>query len=175
MKNLFITLALITVTFNAKALTLVQPQFEVVHMDLNPELYSFSNKVIQFTLKGNKANLSIINDICRPATPGGISCLAMPYPVLQASYKLRLVNTDGCGVKTFVSNAVVNPSNYDNTLVEKSMIVVKDNSRSVCEVVYTAMLEVTLKVKRQETESNKSTTYESYLSFNPIFTTQIAE
>lgn len=175
MKNLFITLALITVTFNAKALTLVQPQFEVVQMDLNSELYTFSNKEVQFTLKGNKATLSIINDICRPATPGGISCLAMPFPVLQASYKLRLVNTDGCGVRTFVSNAVINPSNYDNTLIEKSMIVLKDNSFSVCEVVYPALYEVTLKVKRQDTESRKSATYESYLSFNPIFTTQVTE
>lgn len=172
MKNLIITLALITVTFNAKALTLAQPQFEVVQMDLNPELFSFSNKEVQFTLKGNKANLSIINDICRPSIPGGISCLAMPFPVLQASYKLRLVNTDGCGVRTLVSNAVINPSNFDNTLSEKSMIVVKDNSRSICEVVYTAVLEVTLKVKRQNTESKRSVTYESYLSFNPIFTTQ---
>jgi hypothetical protein len=175
MKNLFITLALITVTFNAKALTLVQPQFEVVHMDLNPELYSFSNKVVQFTLKGNKATLSIINDICRPATPGGISCLAMPYPVLEASYKMRLVNVDGCGVKTLVSAPVTSPNNFNHNLVEKSMLVIKDNSQSVCEVVYTALYEVTLKVKRQNLETKNSATYESFLSFNPIYTTQIAE
>lgn len=174
MKNLFITLALITVTFNAKALTLVQPQFEVVNLDLNQEVFSFSNKIVEFSLKGNTAKLAIINNIC-PANPGGFACLAMPYPVLQASYKMRLVNVDGCGVKTLVSNSVVSPNNFNQNLVEKSMLVIKDNSQSVCEVVYTALYEVTLKVKRQNVETKDSATYESYLSFNPIYTTQIAE
>lgn len=174
MKNLFITLALITVTFNAKALTLVQPQFEVVHMDLNQEVFSFSNKIVEFSLKGNVAQLAVINDIC-PANPSGIACLAMPFPVLLATYKMRLVSTDGCGVRTLVSNSVVSPNNFNLNLVEKSMLVIKDNSRSVCEIVYSAALEVTLKIKRQNLETKDSATYESFLSFNPIYTTQIAE
>jgi hypothetical protein len=69
---------------------------------------------------------------------------------------MRLVSTDGCGVKTLVSNAVVSPNNFNHNLVEKSMLVIKDNSRSVCEVVYSAMFEVTLKVIRQNLETKDS-------------------
>lgn len=167
MKFVIVLLSLVTFTYKAQAARpFPSSQFELVQKNLDKELFNFRT-LINFTFKGDKASLLIYNDIC-PQRPGMISCKAMPIPVVNSQYKMTLVNIDHCGVKIYESNVVENQSFMTSNAVDQSMLVIRDNSFSVCEIAYASQIEVTLKINRMNIESGKTVSYESYLGFNEL-------
>lgn len=167
MKFVIVLLSLVTLTYKAQAARpFPSSQFELVQSNLDKELFNFRT-LINFTFQGEKATLRIYNDIC-PQRPGMVSCKAMPIPVVNSEYKMTLANIDYCGVKTYTSNVVESQAYTSVNAVDQSMLVIRDNSLSVCEIAYAAQVEVTLKVNRLNIESGKTVSYESYLGFNEL-------
>ncbi len=169
MKTFFILLTLITL--NQKAIAFdradIAGRMQLVRQKLNDQVFGFPNRLIHFELSNSTAKLAIQNDIC-PQRPGMISCKAMPITVLKNEYNLELVKTDSCGVKTYVSPKVKTPSPLNAPSEVFSMIQVKDNTQSICERIYAAQYEVTLKMSLNE----DTTSFDSSLLFNELLTAQ---
>ncbi|MEQ1722453.1 MAG: hypothetical protein ABL930_04705 [Pseudobdellovibrio sp.] len=155
MKIIIILLTVLTFNFKAIATPTNFSNFELVKSELNSELFNFRNKIVRFSFDQTSARLIIMNNIC-PQRAGMISCRAMPITVVNNEYTLSLAHIDYCGVKTYVSN-----------VVEQSQLIIRDNSQSLCEVLYPAQIEVALKIQ------SESLSYQSYLGFNQLIQVQI--
>lgn len=162
---IFVTLAILFSNRSAFADSSVFfTSFQLVNQQLNSDIFSFKNKLINFTMSEDSAQISILNNIC-PRLPGRIQCKAMPIPVLSAVYQLQLVEIDQCGVKTYISNQVEKPSTQAN-VSETTTLVIKDNRQSVCEILYSAQFYVKLVVTKTNLESGAQDSFTSYMGFN---------
>lgn len=165
MKSLaLIITALISLNANANTPVFFQG-FDVVNEKLDTSVFSFKNKIINFSMNEQTAALSILNNIC-PRRPGMVQCKAMPIPVLVAEYQLQLTEVDACGVRTYTSNVVDNPAYMQTNVSENSQLVIKDNRFSVCEIAYSAQFYVKLIINKTNLESGNTLTFDSYLGFN---------
>lgn len=167
MKFVIILLALVTISHQTQAARPFQSnQFELVQSKLDKNLFNFRTKV-NFKFNRNEASLLIFNDIC-PQRPGMPSCKAMPIPVINAQYTMTLTNIDYCGVKTYTSNVVESQSYMTSDEIDQSVLVIRDNTLSMCEIAYAAQVEVSLKIIRMNISSGKTASYQSYLGFNEL-------
>lgn len=139
----------------------------LVKENLNKDLYTSNNVIVNFSLSKNRevAHLQILSNLC-PKVEGGLSCLAMPTTVLNATYTLKLVETDACGIQTFVSNSVEVGSRFMRNQRRFAQVRIKDFSQSVCEMIYIADVQVDLKDTTLDSELNKVEIHYSKLTFN---------
>lgn len=169
MKYLLTIIAVMTLAQTAKAQTwqYMPENMVLVKENLNKDLYTFNNVMVNFSISKNRevAHLQILNNIC-PKVEGGFSCLAMPSVVLNATYTLKHVETDSCGIQTFVSNNVEVGSRFMKKQRRFAQVRIKDFSKSVCEMVYTADVQVDLKDTTLDSELNKVEIHYSTMSFN---------
>lgn len=169
MKSVLAIFVLMTLaqTAKAQAWQYMPENMDLVSEQLNKDFYAFNNVIVNFSMSKNRevAHLQILNNIC-PKVEGGISYLAMPAMILNASYALKLINTDSCGVKTYVSNNVNVGSRFMRDLKQFAQIKVQDFSGSICEMVYTSDVKVDLKNTTIDTKLNKIKTHFSTMNFN---------
>lgn len=154
-------------TANTQSWQYMPESMTVVQQNLNKDLYAFNNVIVNFSMSRNRevAHLQILNNIC-PKVEGGLSCLAMPSLALNATYTLKLVSTDSCGIQTFVSNSVEVGSRFMKDQRRFTQVRIKDFSKSICEMVYVADVQVELKDTTLETATNKADVHYSSMLFN---------
>lgn len=169
MKN-FLTVAAIFVlsqVVNAQSWQYMPDNLTLVQENLNKDLYTFQDAIVNFSISKNRevARLQILNNIC-PKVAGGFSCFAMPSVVLNATYTLKLAKIDSCGVQTLVSNSVEVGSRFIKDQRRFTQVRIRDYSRSNCEMVYLADVQVDLKDTMVNTSSGKVEVHYSSMQFS---------
>jgi hypothetical protein len=146
MRKFLVSLMVLSFSVSVKATdwSYMPSALVLIQEELNKDVYSFDHKIISFSLSRNQqvARLSIKNNIC-PAV-SGLTCMAMPATVLNATYTLKLVETDGCNVRTFISNRIEVASRTDDSR-RFTQIKVKDTTQATCKMKYFSDVEVQLK------------------------------
>lgn len=169
MKYLLMIIAVMTLAQTAKAQSwqYMPDNMALVKESLNKDLYTSDNVSVNFSLSKNRevAHLQILSNLC-PKVEGGISCLAMPATVLSATYTLKHIETDACGIQTFVSNNVEVGSRFLRNQRRFAQVRIKDFSQSVCEMIYAADVQVDLKDTTLDSELDKVEIHYSTLTFN---------
>lgn len=169
MKYLLTIIAVMALAQTAKAQSwqYMPDNMALVKESLNKDLYMANDVIVNFSLSKNRevARLQILNNLC-PKVEGGISCLAMPSMVLNATYTLKHIETDACGIQTFVSNSVEVGSRFMKNQRRFAQVRIKDFSKSVCEMIYTADVQVDLKDTTLDSELDKVEIHYSTLTFN---------
>ena len=169
MNYLLTIIAVLTLAQTAKAQSwqYMPENLSLVKENLNKDLYRYNDVIVNFSISKNRevAHLQIYNNIC-PKVEGGISCFAMPSVVLSATYTLKHVETDACGVQTLVSNSVEVGSRFMKNQRRFAQVRIKDFSRAVCEMIYTSDVQVDLKDTTLDSELDKVEIHYSKLSFN---------
>ncbi|AZZ36183.1 hypothetical protein CIK05_05030 [Bdellovibrio sp. qaytius] len=169
MKHLLMIIAVVGLVQTVKAAEWqnLSENLTLVQEDLNQDIYKFQNKIIHFSMSKNreKAQLQISNNIC-PKVVGGFSCMAIPAVILNATFTLKHVETDGCGIETYISNNLEVGSRWMQNQRRFAQIRVKDFSKSICEMVYPADVQVELKDTALDSQENKAETHYSSLLFN---------
>lgn len=169
MKYLLTIIAVMALAQTAKAQSwqYMPDNMALVKESLNKDLYTANDVIVNFSLSKNRevAHLQILNNLC-PKVEGGISCLAMPSMVLNATYTLKHIETDACGIQTFVSNSVEVGSRFMKNQRRFAQVRIKDFSKSVCEMIYTADVQVDLKDTTLDSELDKVEIHYSTLTFN---------
>jgi hypothetical protein len=169
MKYVLMILAVMALAQTAKAQSwqYMPENMSLVQQGLNKDLYTYNNVLVNFSMSKNRevAHLQILNNIC-PKVEGGISCMAMPSLLVNATYTLTLLETDSCGVQTFLSNNVEVGSRFMREQRHFTQIRVKDFSKSICEMVYISDVKVELKDTTLDTQLNKVEIHYSTLFFN---------
>ena len=169
MKHLLMIIAVISLAQATKAgnWQYLPENLSLVQENLSKDLYKFENKLVSFSIAKNRqsAHLQIMNDIC-PQAIGGISCLAMPAVALNANYTITSIETDACGIQTLISNNVEVGSRWMKEQRRFAQIKIIDYSKSTCEMVYVADVQVELQDTMVETESDQAQVHTSTMLFN---------
>lgn len=169
MKQLLTIFAVLGFTQAATAATKphLSENFSLVEENLNKEIYNFENKIIRFALSKDNdvAQLNILNNLC-PMEVGGFSCLAMPAPVLNATFNFKSAETDSCNVQTLISYRVEVATHSHKYQQRFAQIRVKDFSKSVCKIVYSSEVQVELKETTVDSKFGKSENHYSTILFN---------
>ena len=169
MKYLLMIIAVMALAQSAKAQSwqYMPENMALVQEHLNKDLYNSENVSVSFSLSKNRevAHLQILSHVC-PKVEGGLSCLAMPTTVLNATYTLKRIETDACGIQTFVSNSVEVGSRFLKNQRRFAQVRIKDFSQSICEMIYTADVQVDLKDTTLDSELDKVEIHYSTLTFN---------
>lgn len=169
MKQILTIILVLTMAQVAKAQTweYMPENLSLVEQNLNKDLYTHKNVFVNFSISKNRqvAHLQILNNIC-PKVEGGFSCMAMPSLVLNAKYSLKHIETDSCGIQTFVSNNVEVGSRFMRNLRRFAQVRIRDFSQSICEMVYPSDVQVDLKDTTLDSELNKVEIHYSTMSFN---------
>lgn len=119
---------------------LMNTDYTLVSAELDQNRFSANNVLISLeNVSDSSLTLRIINNIC-PKVPGKVSCMAMPFPMFIGEFKLGKAKVDNCGARIMKSDVVM----YNG---ERAQITVKDYRAMLCEMVYLADLEITLKTK----------------------------
>lgn len=162
----------LTSTVNASSASkYLSDNLVLVQENLNNELYSFKNKIIQFSISKNQelARLQILNNICPPilSKAAFLGCKAMPLTIVNVTFELSLTDTDQCNIRTYMSNQVATSDRSIQDQMQYTQIMVKDFSGSTCERAYPSDLKVDIKDVTMIPEfSHKPETYYSELFFN---------
>ena len=170
MKKLLMIIAVLGLSqvANAEVSKLLSDNLYLVQENLNKTLYSFNSKIISFSIFKNRevAQLQILNNIC-PKVHGGFSCFAMPAVVLNANFEIQHVETDSCGIQTYVSSIVdVGHRWANNSISHFAQIRIKDYSQSICEMVYVSDVEVELEDTMVDSELQKTEVHFSTMLFD---------
>lgn len=169
MKQLLMVIAVICLAQTAKAQSwqYMPENLSLVKEHLNKDLYKFDNKIVHFSISKNRevAHLQILNNLC-PSANGGFSCLAMPSVVLNATYTIKHVTTDDCGVQILISNNVEVGSKFMRNQKRYAQVRITDYTHSVCEMVYPGDVKVELKETTIDSELDKVEIHYSTLLFN---------
>lgn len=169
MKHLLMIIAVIGLAQATKAANwqYLPENLSLVEEKLSKDLYKFENKLVSFSIAQNRqsAHLQIMNNVC-PQANGGIACLAMPAVALSANYTIVSIETDACGIETLISNNVEVGSRWMKEQRRFAQIKVIDYSKSTCEMVYPADVQVELQDTMVETESDQAQVHFSTMLFN---------
>ncbi|MES2802036.1 MAG: hypothetical protein V4654_06050 [Bdellovibrionota bacterium] len=169
MKQLLMIIAVIGLVQTAKAQSwqYMPENLSLVQERLNKDIYKFENKIVNFSMSKNRevAHLKISNNIC-PEANGGFSCLAMPAVVLNATYTVRHVATDDCGVQTLISNNVDVGNKFMKNQKRYAQVRITDFTYSVCEMVYPSDVKVELKETTLDSELDKVEIHYSTMLFD---------
>lgn len=164
-------IAVICLAQTTKAITwqYLPENLSLVQENLNKDLYSFNTKIVNFSISKNRAtaHLQIMNNIC-PEANGEISCLAMPAIALNAAFTIAQTETeiDSCGVQIMTSNTVDVGSRWAKDRRRFAQIKIKDYSKSTCEMVYVADVEVELQDTTMDTVTDIAQIHNSTMLFN---------
>lgn len=169
MKQLLMIIAVIGLAQIAKAQSwqYMPENLTLVQEHLNKDLYKFDNKLVKFSMSKNRevAHLQILNNLC-PEAHGGLSCLAMPSVVLNATYTIKHVSTDDCGIQTLISNNVNVGSRFLRNQKRYAQVRITDYTHSICEMVYPGDIKVELKETTKDSELDKIEIHYSTMIFN---------
>lgn len=123
--------------------------FSLVSANLDQNRFAAQNvKVSILDVSDSTMSLRIVNDIC-PKVPGKFSCMAMPFPLFIGDFKLGAVTTDDCGVRHQTSDVLLQNG-------EIAQLEIKNFRQMTCKTPYLADMEITLKLKSEQIESEST-------------------
>ncbi len=135
-------------------LSLANSNFQLVRSELDTKRFFGARMILRVSnLTDDSFSALILNDIC-PKVPGKVTCMAMPYPLISADFKLKSAKVDSCGVITRESNVANYVTNFNEK--ETARVKIRDYRFSTCDVLYVSDLEVELNLKRKKGSSQSN-------------------
>lgn len=169
MKYLFMIIAILGLSQTTNATTRQEfpAKLSLVQENLNRDIYTAHEKIVLFSFSSNReaAHLQILNNIC-PRFTGYFTCLAQPSVALEASYPIKHIETDSCGVQTLVSSSVEVSHFLEKNRRRFAQVRIKDFTNSVCEIFYPGDVQVELKDTTVDSEMDKVEIHFSTMVFN---------